>query len=83
VVGRLPIAGTTSFDQIVKAAEQIPMLSSTNDLFCGADGQDVIAKDISDGLIDRFVTIVSCSPKMHSQTFGKVCQRTNLNPYML
>lgn len=77
------IADATNFEQIVKAAEALPdVVVRSHDLLCGAEGQDVIAKDISEGRIDRFVTI-ACSPKMHSQTFGKVCQKTNLNPYML
>ena len=77
------ISDATKFDEIIKAAEAIPdTVVKVNDLFCGSDGQDMIAKDIHDGTIDRFVTI-ACSPKLHSQTFGKVCQRENLNPYML
>lgn len=77
------ISDATKFDEIVKAAQAIPdTVVQVNDLFCGSDGQDMIAKDIHDGTIDRFVTI-ACSPKLHSQTFGKVCQRENLNPYML
>jgi heterodisulfide reductase subunit A2 len=77
------IADATQFDEIVKAAEALPdVVVRINDLYCGADGQDVITKDIKDGVIDRFVTI-ACSPKMHSQTFGKVCQTGGLNPYMV
>jgi heterodisulfide reductase subunit A len=77
------ISDATDFDKIVKAAEAIPgAVVKTNDLFCGGDGQDMIANDIKSGEIDRFVTI-ACSPKLHSQTFGKVCQQTGLNPYML
>ncbi|MFH0984850.1 MAG: CoB--CoM heterodisulfide reductase iron-sulfur subunit A family protein [Candidatus Omnitrophota bacterium] len=77
------ISDATQFDEIVKAAEALPdVVVRINDLYCGADGQDVITKDIKAGVIDRFVTI-ACSPKMHSQTFGKVCQAGGLNPFMV
>ena len=71
-------------ESLVKAAWSLKGVSTVrvHELLCGQEGQSVILDDIQNGIVDRVVT-VACSPKMHQQTFLKVCEKGSLNPYLL
>jgi len=49
---------------------------------CSDQGQELIENDIRELGLNRIV-VASCSPRMHELTFRKVCQRAELNPYLL
>ena len=48
---------------------------------CSDQGQDMIKKDLREGLIDR-VIVASCSPTMHQRTFRKCVEEERFNPYL-
>jgi heterodisulfide reductase subunit A len=48
---------------------------------CSDQGQEMIKKDLREGLIDR-VIVASCSPTMHQRTFRKCVEEERFNPYL-
>ena len=77
------IAGKIDIDEVVRFAEGLEGVSLVRDykFMCSDPGQNLIQKDIEDGLINR-VVVASCSPLMHENTFRNVCDRGGINPYM-
>ncbi len=47
---------------------------------CSDPGQELIIKDIKQFGLDRIV-VAACSPRMHENTFRRVCQSAGVNPY--
>lgn len=77
------ISKNFDFDKVIKETESLDnVIVRVHNLLCGQEGQDIIGKDLADGVVDRIVT-VACSPKLHSKTFGNVCEKHGLNPYLL
>lgn len=64
----------SNFDQ-VKAAE-------TFEYLCSNPGQEMIKNAVKDKSLER-VVVVSCSPRMHKNTFRQVMKSAGLNPYLL
>jgi heterodisulfide reductase subunit A len=77
------IAGKIDIDELVRYAEGLQSVAVVRDykFMCSDPGQNLIQKDIEDGLINR-VVVASCSPLMHENTFRKVCERSGINPYL-
>lgn len=78
------ISDSLKFEELKKAAEEMEdvVVVREHELYCGQEGQDVITKDVAEGIVDRVVT-VACSPKMHDKTFIGASKRGGLNPYLL
>lgn len=53
-----------------------------NMFMCSSDGQDMIEKDLEDGLIDT-VVVASCTPQLHEGTFRGALSRGDHNIYLL
>lgn len=51
-------------------------------LLCSEDGKQFIRDNIKGNSLTHSV-IAACSPKEHEITFMRVCQESNLNPYLL
>ncbi len=77
------IAGKIDIGDVIRFAEGLEGVALVRDykFMCSDPGQNLIQKDIEDGLIDR-VVVASCSPLMHENTFRNVCSRSGINPYM-
>lgn len=77
------IAGKVDVDEVVEFAKGLENVALVRDykFMCSDPGQNLIQKDIEDGLINR-VVVASCSPLMHENTFRNVCDRAGLNPYL-
>jgi heterodisulfide reductase subunit A len=77
------IAGKVDIDELVGFAKGLDDVALVRDykFMCSDPGQNLIQKDIEDGLIDR-VVVASCSPLMHENTFRNVCDRCGVNPYL-
>jgi len=77
------IAGKVDIDELVGFAKGLEDVALVRDykFMCSDPGQNLIQKDIEDGLIDR-VVVASCSPLMHENTFRNVCNRCGVNPYL-
>ena len=77
------IAGKVDIDELVGFAKGLDSVALVRDykFMCSDPGQNLIQKDIEDGLIDR-VVVASCSPLMHENTFRNVCDRCGVNPYL-
>lgn len=48
---------------------------------CSRPGQELIRKDLRDGLASR-VVVCACSPRMHETTFRKAVEAEGVNPYL-
>ncbi len=77
------IAGKVDIDKLVEYAKGLDDVALVRDykFMCSDPGQNLIQKDIEEGLIDR-VVVASCSPLMHENTFRNVCDRCGVNPYL-
>jgi heterodisulfide reductase subunit A len=77
------IAGKIDIDELVRFAKDVQGVALVRDykFMCSDPGQNLIQKDIEDGLVNR-VVVASCSPLMHENTFRKVCERSGVNPYL-
>ena len=64
-------------------AEKIPGVSvaRTNMFMCSDPGQELIMKDLRDGIVDR-VVVASCAPSLHEMTFRSAISRAGKNPYI-
>lgn len=76
------IASTVDVDEVTEFAAGLPnvAVSRMSKYTCSEPGQDVIQKDIREGLVDR-VVVASCTPRMHEPTFQRALAAEGLNPY--
>ncbi|NOQ22443.1 MAG: FAD-dependent oxidoreductase [Candidatus Aegiribacteria sp.] len=72
---------------IEKIAEEVSkiegvVLAETHGLLCSPDGKKYLASKIEGNKLER-VVIAACSPREHEETFMKVCETAELNPFMM
>ncbi len=53
----------------------------TNSFMCSDPGQELIQKDIENGVINR-VVVASCAPSLHETTFRGAIKRAGMNQYL-
>ena len=77
IAAKVDIADTVAF------ASQLPYVTAAKEykFMCSDPGQDIIQKDLRDGLIDRAV-VASCSPLMHEPTFRRAMTEGGGNPFL-
>ncbi|MFX1236372.1 MAG: 4Fe-4S binding protein [Promethearchaeota archaeon] len=77
------IGGVVSVPDLVEYAKTLPNVEVAREykFFCSDNGQEIIKKDIEDGLINR-VVVAACSPRMHEPTFRLVCKEAGLNQFL-
>jgi heterodisulfide reductase subunit A len=56
-------------------------VAHTNMFMCSDPGQELIQKDIADGVVDR-VVVASCAPSLHELTFRSAVRRAGMNPFL-
>lgn len=78
------IAGSVQIEDLRKHAEGIPGVTVVRDylFMCSDPGQDLIKKDIKDGIVDR-VVVAACTPLTHEPIFRKTLEDGGLNKYLL
>ncbi|MDD4648581.1 MAG: CoB--CoM heterodisulfide reductase iron-sulfur subunit A family protein [Desulfoplanes sp.] len=76
------IAGVVDVAAVREYAETLPdVVVSREYLFmCSDPGQELIRKDIKDGLVDR-VVVAACTPRTHEPIFRKALESAGLNKY--
>jgi heterodisulfide reductase subunit A len=76
------IGSTVDVDEVTDFAAGLPnvAVSRMSKYTCSEPGQDVIQKDIREGLVNR-VVVASCTPRMHEPTFQRALVAEGLNPY--
>ena len=64
------IAGKVDVGEVAEFAKGLPYVAISREykFMCSDPGQELIQKDIQDGLVNR-VVVASCSPLMHEKTF--------------
>ena len=78
----LNIGGVVNIDHLIEFVKTLPFVSVSRQykFFCSEVGQNMIAADIQDNLVNR-VVVAACSPRMHEPTFRQVLSSAGLNPY--
>lgn len=76
------IAGVVDVAAVREYAETLPdVVVAREYLFmCSDPGQELIRKDIKDGLVDR-VVVAACTPRTHEPIFRKALESAGLNKY--
>ncbi|MCW3132896.1 MAG: FAD-dependent oxidoreductase, partial [Methanophagales archaeon] len=76
------IAATVDVEEVAEFASKLPnvVVSRAYRYMCSEPGQEMIKKDIREFGLNRIV-VASCSPRMHEQTFRRVCEEAGVNPY--
>ncbi|MFW9938456.1 MAG: FAD-dependent oxidoreductase [Candidatus Thorarchaeota archaeon] len=77
------IAGVINVDKLTEYAKSIPnvVVAKNYKFMCSENGQDLIQKDIKEGIVNR-VVVAACSPRMHESTFRLACQEAGLNQFL-
>ncbi len=77
------ISDVVNVETVRNALEEDPkvVVSRRNMFMCSKTGQELIEKDIQDGIIDR-VVVASCSPKLHETTFRGATDRGGMNVFL-
>lgn len=77
------IAGIVDVAKVAEYARTLPNVTVARDYkyMCSDPGQSLIKEDIKTLGLNR-VVVASCSPRMHEQTFRRVCQSAGLNQYL-
>ncbi|MHA1973619.1 MAG: CoB--CoM heterodisulfide reductase iron-sulfur subunit A family protein [Candidatus Hodarchaeales archaeon] len=77
------ISDVVDVEKVREILEKNPnvTVSRRNMFMCSNAGQELIEKDIKDGLIDR-VVVASCSPRLHEMTFRGATRRGGLNEFL-
>ncbi|MFH1153933.1 MAG: CoB--CoM heterodisulfide reductase iron-sulfur subunit A family protein [Pseudomonadota bacterium] len=77
------ISDHVDVEAVAEAAAGIPGVSvaRTNMFMCSDPGQELIQKDIRDGVVNRIV-VASCAPSLHELTFRNAIRRAGMNPYL-
>ncbi len=78
------IAEKVEVQEVRRYAEEMEKVVAARDYqyMCSEPGQEIIRKDICEGLVNR-VVVASCSPRMHEPTFRKTLFDAGLNGYLL
>ncbi len=77
------IAGKVNVQETVDFARTLPNVTVAREykFMCSDPGQELIQKDLREGLIDR-VVVASCSPLMHEPTFRRAMMAADANPFL-
>ncbi len=77
----LNIAGKVDVAAVVGFARTLPHVTVARDyrFMCSDPGQELIQRDLREGLIDR-VVVASCSPLMHEATFRRATAEGGQSP---
>ncbi|MFN3820697.1 MAG: FAD-dependent oxidoreductase, partial [bacterium] len=77
------ILAKVNVPEVVEFAKTLPNVAVAREykFMCSDPGQELIMKDIREGLINR-VIVASCSPLMHEITFRNATLNAGLNPYL-
>ncbi len=77
------ISDHVDVENLQRRTEKIPgvALARTNMFMCSDPGQELIAEDLKNGLVNR-VVVASCAPNLHETTFRKTLSRAGVNPYL-
>ncbi len=78
------IADRMDIDKIVQEVSTIDgvVLSETYGLLCSPAGKVYLAERIVENKLDRIV-VAACSPREHERTFMEICEKADLNPFMM
>ena len=76
------IAAKVDVERAVAFAASLPGVSVARDykFMCSDPGQELIKRDIRDGLVNR-VVVASCSPLMHGATFRRATEAGGISPF--
>jgi len=76
------IKGSVNIQELVEYAKTLPDVAVVRDyqFMCSDPGQDLIKKDIQEGLIDR-VVVAACTPRTHEPIFRAAVESAGLNKY--
>jgi heterodisulfide reductase subunit A2 len=79
----LNIAGKVDIDEVVAFAASLPHVAVAREykFMCSDPGQELIVRDIRDGLVNR-VVVASCSPLMHEATFRRATEAGGISPFL-
>ena len=77
------IGGVVDVESVRQHAETLDnvAVSRQNLFMCSDPGQEIIRKDIQDGLVDK-VVVAACTPRTHEPIFRKVLEGEGLNKYL-
>lgn len=75
------IAGAIDIEDVKKFLNEIPDVAVIRDylFMCSDPGQELIKKDVADGLVNR-VVVAACSPRTHEPIFRSILK--DLNEYL-
>ncbi len=78
----LNIAAKVDVEGVVASAAALPGVTVARNykFMCSDPGQDLIQRDIRDGLVNR-VVVASCSPLMHEATFRRATAAGGISPF--
>jgi len=78
------IAGVIDCEAVRAFAEKLPGVTVARSylFMCSDPGQEIIKKDIRDGLVDR-VVVAACTPRTHEPIFRGALEAAGLNKYLL
>jgi len=78
------IAGVVDVEAVRAFAEKLPGVTVARSylFMCSDPGQELIKKDIREGLVDR-VVVAACTPRTHEPIFRKAIESAGLNKYLL
>ncbi len=78
------IAGVVDCEAVRAFAERLPGVTVARSylFMCSDPGQEIIKKDIKEGLVDR-VVVAACTPRTHEPIFRKALEAAGLNKYLL
>jgi heterodisulfide reductase subunit A len=76
------ISETVDVEAVVEHAGTLKGVVIARDykFMCSDPGQEVVKQDIKDFGLNRIV-VSSCSPRMHEETFRRVCEDAGINRY--
>ncbi len=76
------IKGAVNIQEVVEYAKILPDVVVVRDyqFMCSDPGQELIKKDIQEGLIDR-VVVAACTPRTHEPIFREAVASVGLNKY--
>jgi len=77
------ISDHVDVEAVRDAAEKMDgvAVARTNSFMCSDPGQELIIRDLEDGVVDR-VVVASCAPSLHETTFRGAITRADGNPYI-
>lgn len=75
------IAGKVDVKRVAREMKKDSRVSISRHFFfmCSSEGQELIARDIRAGRVNR-VVVAACSPKLHEPLFRRVVSEAGLNP---